>query len=282
MKNVKFMVAGLAAALLCAGVAYVRLAGAAADERPEAAAEGRRADRKARGKAARARARAVRVSATEKKTAAEAAARREKPSFALDDADEAALTTEQRALIAAIRKALDADDHKTVLALVQKLQKSKEWPDGIPLPIRRAALEAVSWVGMAALPEIAGFLGDGDEEILSDAIAAYESALIEANGDRELATIVTAAASAIDDADAMDSILMSLNEMRPSVAVATIKQIWATGTEGAKAALREAIEFLTGEEGITTPEQLDAWYNDPSGDNQDDEDAEEFYGPSTD
>ena len=93
---------------------------------------------------------------------------------------------------------------------------------------------------------------------------------------------LTAAAAVIADADAMDSILMSLNEMRPSVAVATIKQIWATGTDAAKAALREAIEFLTGEENITTPEQLDNWYNDPSGDNRDDEDAEEFYGPSQD
>ena len=69
---------------------------------------------------------------------------------------------------------------------------------------------------MSALPEIAGFLGDSDKEVVVDA---------------------------------------------------------------AKAALREAIEFLTGEENITTPEQLDNWYNDPSGDNRDDEDAEEFYGP---
>lgn len=281
MKTVKLMVAGVAASLICAGVAYVHLAGGDEDGRLDAPAGVRRSDGKARDKATRKRARAARIASSAKKSADEVMTRG-KPSFDLDDADEAALTAEQRALIEAIRKALDEDDHKTVLALVQKLQKSKEWPDGIPLPIRRAALEAVSWIGIAALPEIAGFLGDGDREVVSDAVDAYESALVEANGDRELASIVTAAAAVIDDADAMESILMSLNEMRPSVAVATIKQIWATGTDAAKAALREAVEFLTGEENITTPEQLDEWYNDPSGDNCDDEDAEEFYGPMQD
>lgn len=208
--------------------------------------------------------------------------RKEKPTFSLEEEEEAALNAEQRALIQAIRKALEDDDKKTVLALVRKLQSANEWPDGIPLPIRRAALEAAAWFGMAALPEIAGFLGDGNEEVLADAIEAYEGTIFEANGDRELATIVLAAAQAINDSEAMDSILMNLSDMRPSVAVETIKQIWATGTAGAKAALAEAVEFLTGEEGITTPEQLDAWYNDPSGDNRDDEDAEEFYGPSKD
>lgn len=206
--------------------------------------------------------------------------KKEKPTFSLDEEEEAALNAEQRALIQAIRTALADDDKKTVLTLVRKLQSANEWPDGIPLPIRRAALEAVTWFGMAALPEIAGFLGDGDEEILADAIEAYESTVYEANGDRELSMVVLAAARAINDSEAMDSILMNLNNMRPSVAVETIKQIWSTGTEGAKTALTEAVEFLTGTEGIRTPEQLDAWYNDPSGDNRDDEDAEEFYGPS--
>lgn len=284
MKNVKFMVAGLAVALICMGVAYVHFAGGGETGPSDAPTDVRRADAKAQDRATRKRARAARAARIAKaaQKPVDEVVKREKPSFELDDADEAALTAEQRALIEAIRKALDEDDHKTVLALVQKLQKAKEWPDGIPLPIRRAALEAVSWIGMSALPEIAGFLGDGDKEVVADAIEAYESALIEANGDRELSAVVTAAAAVIADADAMDLILMSLNEMRPSVAVATIKQIWATGTDAAKAALREAIEFLTGEENITTPEQLDNWYNDPSGDNRDDEDAEEFYGPSQD
>lgn len=283
----KFIVAGLLAAVTCAGALCYCLFGRETGGKTEAskaavadgASKGRDAKarakaRKARGKAAKASERAAAVAVSEKGKA--------KPSFALDDDDEAALNAEQRALIQEIRKALDEDNGKKVLALVRKIQSSDEWPDGIPIAIRRAALEAAAWFGIGALPEIAGFLADGDQEILSDAVDAYESAMIEANGDKELATIVQAAASVINDAEALDSIFMGLNDMRPSVAVETIKQIWASGTEAAKSALAEAVEFLTGEEGITTPEQLDAWYNDPSGDNCDDEDAEEFYGPSKD
>lgn len=283
----KLVVAGLLAAAACIGTLCCCLVGGESPDRTDvsrsgvaaAASKGREA--KGRAKARRA---SRRPSGTSERAAAVSMAEKgkAKPAFALDDDDEAALNAEQRALIQEIRKALDADDGKRVLALIRKIQSSDEWPDGIPIAIRRAALEAAAWFGIDALPEIAGFLGDGDKEILSDAVDAYESAMVEANGDRELATIVLAAAGAINDAEALDSILMGLNDMRPSVAVETIKQIWANGTEAAKSALAEAIEFMTGEEGITTPEQLDAWYNDPSGDNRDDEDAEEFYGPSTD
>lgn len=238
--------------------------------------ETRKAKKEARKKA--------RAQRNEQKTKIGQTAKTEKvrPSLALDEEDEATLSTEQRALVESIQKALDDDNRAQVLKLVQNLQKSKDWPTNIPLAIRRAALEATSWFGIDALPEIAGFLADDNEEIRSDAINAYDNTLIEANGDREKSIIVTSAATVVKDADAMDSLLMSLNEMRPSVAVETIKTIWKTGTDEAKTALKDAVEFLTGEENIDTPEKLDQWYNDPSGDNRDGEDAEEMYGPSAD
>lgn len=286
--NIKLVLVGVVVAGAIAGGVYFSFSGGdiprgdATDNAGRGVEKGRRPEARTVRRTAKKGIRdAKRINASEKAVRV-AEQKKEKPTFSLDEEEEAALNAEQRALIQAIRKALEDDDKKTVLALVRKLQSANEWPDGIPLPIRRAALEAAAWFGMAALPEIAGFLGDGNEEVLADAIEAYESTIFEANGDRELATIVLAAAQAINDSEAMDSILMNLSDMRPSVAVETIKQIWATGTAGAKAALAEAVEFLTGEEGITTPEQLDAWYNDPSGDNRDDEDAEEFYGPSKD
>ncbi len=195
-----------------------------------------------------------------------------------EDADLSHLTLEQRTTLSKIRSALDDDDFKAVRALAQKVQSSKDWPDKIPIELRKELLNALSWFGIKALPEITGFLADADADVLEEAVSAYEDVIREANGDRELQQAVLAASRAINDADAMESILSELNNMRNSVAVETIKQIMATGTEAAKNALPEAIEFFTGQEGITTPEQLDAWYNDSSGDNKDAEDAEEFYG----
>ena len=57
---------------------------------------------------------------------------KKKPTFSLDDDDEANLNAEQRKMIEAIRAALSDDDRKTVLKLVNSLQKSPDWPDGIP------------------------------------------------------------------------------------------------------------------------------------------------------
>lgn len=189
------------------------------------------------------------------------------------------LTVEQRADVKTIQTALDNNDFNSVLAVTQKMQQSKDWPDKIPIELRKEALNSLSWFGIKALPEVTGFLADAEPEIVEEAVTAYENLISDANGDSELQQIVLAASYTVNDAGSMESIMMELNNMRPSVAVSTIKAVWESGTEAAKAALPDAIEFLTGEENITTPEALDEWYNDPSGDNMDGEDAEEEFGP---
>lgn len=206
--------------------------------------------------------------------------RPEKPTFDLEEDEEAKLNEEQRLLIAEIRRALDAEDLKSLLKLVAKMQASEEWPDGIPVPIRVAAIQSLGWFGISGLPEIAGFLADPNAEVLSSAIEAYENALIEANGDGELSQIVIAACQMINDADAVESFLLEINNMRPSVAVETLKEIHVSGSQAAKDALPETLEFFTGEEGMTA-DKLDDWYNDPSGDNVDPEEAEALFGPQS-
>ncbi len=206
-------------------------------------------------------------------------AARQKPTFAVEDEEELNLTEEQRKLIEEIRKALDMEDKKTVVRLVQRMQASDEWPDGIPKSIRMAAIEALGWFGVSCLPEIAGFLADADAEVLQTAVEKYEEALSDFDlSDRERSLILIQAAKVITDADAMDSMLFELNNMRHSVAVETIKELMVSGSDATKSVLPDNIEFYTGEEEITTAEQLDEWLKE----NPDDEDDEEFYGGSSD
>lgn len=202
--------------------------------------------------------------------------------LSFDPDEEARLSADQRALLAEIRKVLDEEDCAGLIRIVQKMQKSEEWPDGIPIAIRKAAIDALAWFGGNCIPEMLGFVHDPDSEVQEAAYDAYEQALFDANGDLELSQLVLAASKVIDDFDAMDSMMMWMNDMRPSRQVETIKEIWKSGTPSAKRALSENMEFILGEEGIDTPEKLDEWYNDPSGDNRDDDDAEDFYGPQKD
>lgn len=221
--------------------------------------------------------RVVRGKNTSRITVRNVAKERVKPTFELEDEEEAALSAEQKALLEAIRKALDEDDKDEVLRLVRKLQRSNEWPDGIPNAIKRAAIEALGWFGTSCAPEIFAFLEDANLDIQKYALENFEDALADFDlGDRERSKILIGAAMVVNDVDAMDSLIFELNNMRHSVAVETIKQIMATGTEAAKSLLAENIEFYTGEEGLDTVEKLDQWLKD----NPDDEDDEEFYGGS--
>ena len=204
---------------------------------------------------------------------------REKPRFELDEDDESKLNDEQRRTINAIRAALDNDDRKEVLRLVQMLQKSEEWPDGIPKSIKMAAIEALGWFGSSCLPELAGFLGDSDEEVVQSAIERYEEMLSDFDlSDRERAEILVQASKVIQDSDAMDSMLFELNNMRHSVAIEAIKRLMAEGGAATQSVLPENVEMYTGEESMDTPEKLDKWLKE----NPDDEDDEEFYGGSKD
>ena len=227
----------------------------------------------------------VKVAAKERKISAvrsgarirvpSARSEREKPSFALDDDDESNLTEVQRRLIVEIREALDREDKAVVLNLVQKMQSSDEWPDGIPKAIKLAAIDALSWFGSSGLPEIAGFLADGDDEVVQTALDKFEEALSDFDlSDFERAEILIQAAKIVTDADAMDSMLFELNNMRHSVAVDTIKEMMVSGSEATKSVLPDNIEFYTGEEGIDSPEKLDEWL----AENPDDEDDDDFYG----
>lgn len=204
---------------------------------------------------------------------------RSKPAFVLDDDDESKLNAEQRKTIEAIRDALANDDKPRVLKLVQKLQASDEWPDGIPKSIKMAAIEALGWFGSSCLPEIAGFLADGDPEVVKSATDKYEEALADPElSDRERAKILIEAGKIIDDPEEMDAMLFSLIEMRHSVAVETMKTLMAEGNDATQQALPDNIAFITGEEGMDSPEKLDAWLKE----NPDDDGDEEFYGGSKD
>ncbi len=201
--------------------------------------------------------------------------KRDKPTFALDDDDESKLTEVQRSIIEAIRAALDAENKKEVLKLVQGLQKSPEWPDGIPKSIKMAAIEALGWFGKSCLPELAGFLGDADPEVVEFATDKYSEMLSDIElSDYERAEILVAASKIINDSEAMDSMLSEVNNMRHSVAVNTFKTLWKEGNAATKQVLPDNIEFYTGEENISTPEKLDKWLKE----NPDDEDDDEFYG----
>lgn len=208
-----------------------------------------------------------------------------KPQFGLEADEEAKLTDMQRKMLEEIRDACDEDDRKKVIRLVQKMQSSDEWPDGIPAILKLEAIDALGWFGIDALAELAGFLKDSDAEVQKAAVDGFDEALSDPDiGDRQRAEILKVAAQVVTDADALESMMMELDDMRNSVAVETAITILQTGNEEAKSALREVMEDrfeYNLEEDVDdlpapkTVEELKKWKEL----NPDDEDDEDFYGP---
>ena len=204
--------------------------------------------------------------------------KRLKPSFALGEEEEKKLTEEQRRIIEEIRAALRADDFKTLMRLVRKMQASNEWPDGIPKAVKLAAVDALGWFGGNCLPELVAFLADADNDVISATVDAWEDAIAECEADYEVADQVKFACKVVRNAESMDSILSEIPNMRHSVGISTIKEVLANGNDVAKAQIQEIIDDFTGETGITTAEQLDEWL----AKNPDDPDDEAMYGKLTD
>lgn len=209
---------------------------------------------------------------------ASAASNRAASTNSFDNVEESSLTEAQRALLNELQEALDDESLRRVAKIVEKIQDQyrKGGDEAVPPYMREQAVEALSWFLPDSLAELIGFMADSNPEVLEDVMKNFTEGIDDAElSDRELATIFKKIAPIIEDDDAIDAILMGVEiDMRNSVAVDTYKELFKTGSEAIKQRLIESMQDFTGEDDITTPEQLDAWLKE----NPDDEDDEEFYG----
>ena len=196
----------------------------------------------------------------------------------MEDDGEKALSDAQRALLDELQEALDDESLRRVATIVKKIQDDyrKGGDAAVPAYMREQAVEALSWFLPDSLAELIGFMADSNPDVLEDVMKNFTEGIDDAElSDRELAEIFKKIAPIIKDDDAIDAILMGLeNDMRNSVAVDTYKEIFKTGSEEIKKRLVESMQDFTGEDDLTAPEQLDAWLKE----NPDDEDDDEFYG----
>lgn len=176
-------------------------------------------------------------------------AKRARPDFAsvLSDDDEK-MSPKFRALLAEVQSALDADDWKKTVAIVQKLQDMDEWPDGVPAALHKAAIAALGWFGAKTAPELVGFLGSGDTEVFEEASDAMLDALSDMSiSDSERSRLLLGYLKVIKDEDMVSTMLFELNNMRPTVRAETGIGVFKSGNEVAVRTLREEIDTYFGD-----------------------------------
>lgn len=202
---------------------------------------------------------------------------RKPPTFEIGDAEEAKLTEAQKKLLLEIRAMLKADNWRRLTKLIQQLQASDEWPDGVPLSVRKAAIEALSFYGSKCLPEIIGFLGDSNAEIVDDATESFWDSVTDPDlSDLEIQQNLLVAMKAIKNEESIREMLSEVitTSMRNSRAVDTIKKLSAYDSKVIQSELPSVIAELADDAGVTTVSQLDEWLKK----NPDDPDDEDMYG----
>ena len=212
---------------------------------------------------------------------------REKPKLtdAMED-EEVAMTPAYKALLDEVHAAIDAEDRKRLIKVVQQMQDSDEWPDGIPASLCMAAVEALRWFGASVAPELVGYLGSSDPDVVESATEAMMDALSDFSiSDHERSTLLLGFVKVVDDADTLDSMIMELDNMRPTVRAKTGMAIFEGGNKAASDALLENIEFLycdMDDLEVTRPEDLKAYLKKAEQAYAEDPDLaesdEEFYG----
>lgn len=216
---------------------------------------------------------------------------REKPKLkvAMEDG-EVAMTPAYKALLDEVQAALDAEDRKRLIKVVQQMQDSDEWPDGLPTSLNLAAVEALRWFGASAAPELVGYLGSSNSEVVDSATEAMMDALSDFSlSDTERSSLLLGFVKVVGDADTLDSMMMELDNMRPTVRAKTGMAIFESGNKAASDALLENIEFLycdMDDLEVTRPEDLKAYLEKAEQAYAEDPDLaesdEEFYGGDKD
>jgi len=204
---------------------------------------------------------------------------KEKP--VLDDADESELSKLQASVLRQLREALDDNSLPRVRKAVAKfnLPKSQGGLGGdVPKVMRSHAVSALGWFGSSAASDLIDFMADMDPEIEEDAFQNFEQALDDWDiSDRERADILKTLMRALHDTDRIDMMLMALNNMRNSVKGQTILDIMSSGTQEARAMMREQLEFFTDFD-VTDASAVSDWIKN----NPDNEWDDEFYGANKD
>lgn len=211
-------------------------------------------------------------------TAVTVSEKAKKPDVALSSDDAEKLSAEMRKMFEDLQAALDDEKRHDVYKLVHKLQAMDEWPDGIPKSVKLKALDAIAWFGAAGAAEAIGFLADADPEVVQATIEKFEEMLSDFSiGDRAIAAIIKQVVTVVNDADALDTFLCEMNNMRPSVRVDLANSVYASGNKVAVKVLNENLDFYFGDADVevTGQKDLSAYLKA----NPDEPDAEEFYGP---
>ncbi len=176
------------------------------------------------------------------------------------------LTPEEQQRADAIQAAMDADDFKALQAEINAAANSTN------AELRQAAVDALSWFGVKALPELTLFMADRDDDVRNAACDAWTASISEIQDVNLRGSAVLSAMSVVYDRGQLDSMVMEINDMTNQQQLEILTQLIEGKNKLAAEAAKEHYEFVTGE-AYESVEAAQKWL---------DENPDEESDPSTD
>ena len=188
-------------------------------------------------------------------------------------AADAELTELEQKVLDEVRKAYSSFDFKRLLAALEMLNDAPGGLHGVPAPLRKTLLQALSRFGSQGLAEIVGFVGDPDPGIAQMAEATLNQAAAQIDmfaSDVERSQTICLLSKVVTDSSTLDTMFSQIKRMRNSVSADTLSYVMENGTAQARESLKDITLFVTGDETIDTPEKVAEWKEaNPDGEDDD-------------
>jgi hypothetical protein len=151
-----------------------------------------------------------------------------------------------------MRALLDSGDEKGALKIARRLLDSED------ADVRSRVLIVLGWIGLKALPELTQMLADKDDSVASDAFTQWKMAFEEIQEDDAKAELLVAAMGSMRHQEDMESLVMSVDQLKEDLAVAALVGIIQGENKVAGEVAREHYAFVT-QSDYTTPEAAAQW-----------------------
>lgn len=165
--------------------------------------------------------------------------RGERPRIENDRPD---LSPADRKLVDGIKDALDGERLKDLLKLLPEAMASKN------VEVRSDLVDALGWFGRDAMLELLPLMADPDEDVAESAVDNWTMALNEVDDEMEKSTSVEAAMRVLKNEDALEAMVLELDDCDDMVALQALVNVIEGDNEVAAAVAREHYEFMTDEE----------------------------------
>jgi hypothetical protein len=164
----------------------------------------------------------------------------------------AVIVSADRAAADKMENRLENDDSSAALKIARELMRSED------AEVRSRVVATLGWIGIRALPELSGMLGDERADVAAEAFQQWKEAVEEVTDDAMKGQLLVAGMQTMTSQDDLEASVMEFNSLPDDVAVRGLVTVIQSSNKIASEVARDHYSFVTGND-YTTPADAEKW-----------------------